>query len=361
MTTILSTALTSVELDVPTDVELELTDKCQLSCGHCLSESSPSVPHGSMTLDDWMRVINECAALGVRRVQLIGGEPTTFPGWDKLLNHALAVGLKVEVFSNLYHVSAKGWTVLSQPGVSLGTSYYSVNAGEHDKVTNKPGSHEKTRANIAKAVALGIPIRAGVVRCHDGQLEELAVAELKALGVQRVTLDGARAVGRAAGGQEPTMDALCGNCALGKLAVLPNGDVAPCVLGRFLPTGNVKDPGGLRAVLAGPTWAKTAASIPRRSQVCGPNDGSSCAPTGCAPQDNSITLGGCPPNDSNDCNPASTEACAPAYFAPKPSELELCVPKVTTAGPVPVMLGGCPPNDSNDCSPANSEACAPKY
>ncbi|GAB7187095.1 hypothetical protein ATKI12_6926 [Kitasatospora sp. Ki12] len=346
---------------VPTDVELELTDKCNMECGHCLSSSSPSVPHGTMTLDEWTQVITECAALGVKRVQLIGGEPTTFPGWDKLLNHALAVGLKVEVFSNLYHVTAKGWTVLSQPGVSLGTSYYSINAGQHDRVTNKPGSHERTRANIVKAVERGIPIRAGVVRCHDGQREEEAVAELKALGVERVTLDWARAVGRAAGGDEPTMDALCGKCALGKLAILPDGAVAPCVLGRFLPTGNVKDPGGLRAVLAGPQWAKTAASIPRRRQVCGPNDGGSCAPTGCAPQEfGSHNLGGCPPDDSSDCNPANTEACAPKYFAP-PAELELCVPKVTAASPTPVMLGGCPPNDSNDCSPANSEACAPKY
>ncbi|MFB7905251.1 radical SAM/SPASM domain-containing protein [Kitasatospora sp. NPDC056076] len=356
MTTIMSSAPA-----VPSTVELELTDKCNLACGHCLSTSSPSVPHGTMTLDDWTRVINECAALGVKGVQLIGGEPTVFPGWDKLVNHALALGLRVEVFSNLYHVTAKGWRVLSQPGVSLGTSYYSVNAGQHDRVTTKPGSHERTRANIEKAVELGIPIRAGVVRCHDGQLEELAVAELRALGVERVTLDGARAVGRAAGEDEPTMDALCGQCALGKAAILPDGTVVPCVLGRFLPTGNVTDSGGLRAVLASPQWATTAASIPRRQQACGPNDGSSCAPTGCAPQEVAPVMLGCPPNDSNDCNPANTEACAPAYVAPKPTTAELCVPKVTTSGLLPVLLGGCPPNDSNDCGPANTEACAPKY
>ncbi|WP_316528247.1 radical SAM protein [Kitasatospora brasiliensis] len=336
MTTILSATLTGAELNVPDVVELELTDKCNMSCGHCLSSSSPSAPHGSMTLDDWMRVINECAALGVKQVQLIGGEPLVFPGWDKLLNHALALGMGVEVFSNLYHVSAKAWTVLSQPAVSLGTSYYSVNAGQHDRVTNKPGSHEKTRANIVKAISLGIPIRAGVVRCHDGQLEDEAVAELKALGVERVTLDGARAVGRAAGGDAPTMDALCGRCALGKLAILPDGTVAPCVIGRFLPTGNVKDPGGLRAVLAGSKWTQTAASIPRRATAA------------------------CPPDDSSDCSPASTEACAPAYFAPPPTELELCVPKVVDSGPVSVALGVCPPNDSQECAPT-SAPCNPDF
>ncbi|MFJ8476995.1 radical SAM protein [Kitasatospora sp. NPDC094011] len=290
MTTI-ETEFTSFGLDVDiTDVELELTDKCNMECGHCLSNSSPSVPHGSMGLDDWRRVITECATLGVRLVQLIGGEPTTFPGWDRLVNHALALGLRVEVYSNLFHVTSKGWGVLQQPGVSLGTSYYSVNAGEHDRVTQKPGSHERTRANIVRALELGIPIRVGVVSCHDGQLAKLAVAELRELGVERVNLDNARPVGRASGGVPPTVDALCGKCALQKLAILPDGEVVPCVLGRFLPTGSVRDAGGLRGVLAGPRWAKTAASIPRRGASAG-----------------------CTPNDSNDCDPANTEACAPKY------------------------------------------------
>ncbi|KDN80722.1 radical SAM protein [Kitasatospora cheerisanensis] len=278
-------------LTAPASVELELTGKCQLSCTHCYNESGPGVPHGTMTLDDWRTVITECAELGVRLVQLIGGEPTAYPGWADLVDHALALDLGVEVFSNLFHITDKGWAVLSRPGVRLGTSYYSVNAGEHDRVTNVPGSHAKARANIAKALSLGIPLRVGVVRCHDGQLEQLAVQELHALGVENVTRDDARGVGRAGGGQAPTPDALCGNCTRGRLAVLPDGRVAPCVIGRWLGSGDVKDPGGLRAVLGGPEWAKLSASIPPKRAA----------------------TAGCVPNDSNDCNPASTEACNPAY------------------------------------------------
>ncbi|WAL73139.1 radical SAM protein [Kitasatospora sp. YST-16] len=338
-------------LNVPHSAELELTNTCQLRCDHCFNNSGPEVPHGTMTLDDWKTVITECAELGIRAVQLIGGEPTAFPGWRDLVDHALSLEREVEVFSNLFHITGKGWETLSRPGVRLATSYYSVNAGEHDRVTNKPGSHAKTRANIVKAIESGIPIRAGVVRCHDGQLEELAVHELRALGVQAITLDDARGVGRASNGQPPTMNALCGNCARGRLAILPDGTVAPCVIGRWLEGGNVKDPGGLRAVLESPQWAKVAASIPPKA-----------------------TMKGCPPNDSNDCSPANTEACGPAYgFAPvslggcPPNDSDGCSPGysppkcVPQFSAVPVLLGGCPPNDSNDCSPANTEACAPKY
>ncbi|MGX4737083.1 radical SAM protein [Kitasatospora griseola] len=343
--------------NVPASVELELTGKCQLSCGHCYNESGPTASHGSMTLDDWRSVISECAELGVANVQLIGGEPTAYPGWADLVDHALSVGLEVEVFSNLYHITDKGWAVLSRPGVRLGTSYYSVNAGEHDRVTNVAGSHAKTRANIVEALRLGIPIRAGIVRCHDGQLEELARQELVALGVHHITLDDARGVGRASGGQAPTTDALCGNCTRGRLAVLPDGTVAPCVIGRWLGSENVKGPGGLQGVLSSQAWATTAASIPPKRTAmgalgaCTPNDSNDCDPSStpaCAPAYGiapaPVLLGACTPNDSNDCDPSSTPACAPAYGI----------------APVPVLFGGCPPNDSQSCAPTET-ACNPAF
>ncbi|MEV6978104.1 SPASM domain-containing protein [Kitasatospora sp. NPDC093806] len=230
------------------------------------------------------------------------------------------------MFSNLYHVTAKGWSVFEHDGVSLGTSYYSPNPGEHDKVTTIKGSHERTRANIAEAVRRGIPIRAGVVGVHDGQLERLAVEELRALGVVQVTLDHARGVGRAAK-VEPDVSTLCGDCGRGRLAIMPDGSVSPCVLGRWIRPFNVRRT-PLRDVLASPEWAAAISTIPPRVP-----DGLAAAP---------VALGGCPPNDSNDCNPANTPACNPAY------------------GVAPLALGGCPPNDSNDCAPTQAP-CNPAF
>jgi len=62
-------------------LELEITGKCQLTCEHCLSESSPRATHGTMTPADWQAVIVDAAALGIPQVQLIGGEPTVNPHW----------------------------------------------------------------------------------------------------------------------------------------------------------------------------------------------------------------------------------------------------------------------------------------
>jgi hypothetical protein len=130
----------------------------------CFSDSGPSGTHGAMTPDDWRRVISDAAAMGVREVQLIGGEPTTHPAWPELVDHALSLGLGVEVYSNWFHIKPGWWGVLALDGVTLATSYYSDRAEEHDAITTRPDSYERTRANIAEAVRRGIPLRRHRVR-----------------------------------------------------------------------------------------------------------------------------------------------------------------------------------------------------
>ncbi|MFF9352573.1 radical SAM protein [Streptomyces sp. NPDC014734] len=270
-------------------LELEITGKCQLACSHCLSESSPQASHGSMTLDDWLTVISDAAALGIRTIQIIGGEPTVHPHWRDLTEHALTLGRHVEVYSNLYTVHEAWWDIFTHPAVTLATSYYSDEPAEHDTVTGRGGSYVRTRCNIREAVNRGVTVRAGIVEVLPGQRIEQARAELQSMGVTRINVDRARAVGRALlPGQSPALDEMCGRCTRGRAAVLPNGDLAGCVLARDFPVGNVREV-RLAELLGGEAWADLAARVPPPAQ------------------------GGCPPNDSSDCDPANTTACAPKY------------------------------------------------
>ncbi|MGH3950947.1 MAG: radical SAM protein, partial [Pseudonocardiaceae bacterium] len=154
---------------------LEITGRCQLECVHCYADSSPSGTHGTMTARDWCWVIDEAAAVGVRSVQFIGGEPTLHPGLVDLINYALSRALAVEVFSNLVHVTDEHWAAFGQPGVSLATSYYSDDPDEHTAITGRP-SHPRTKANIAEAQRRGIPLRVGVIDVGRDQRVEQARA-----------------------------------------------------------------------------------------------------------------------------------------------------------------------------------------
>ncbi|MEV0277749.1 radical SAM protein [Streptomyces sp. NPDC050610] len=269
-------------------LELEITGKCQLACTHCLSESSPQATHGTMTPADWQAVITDAAALGIRTVQLIGGEPTVHPHWRDFAELALSLGREVEIYTNLYRVRDQWWDLFGRPGVTLGTSFYSDDPAEHDRITGRPGSHARTRAHIREALARGIGLRVGIVHILPEQRIEEARADLLEIGVTRIGTDRVRAVGRASlPGRSPSVEELCGWCTRGRAAVLANGDLTGCVLSRDFPVGNVKEK-RLAELLGGQEWERLAARIPVPRAGCEP----------------------CQPHDSEGCDP-SNDACEP--------------------------------------------------
>jgi MoaA/NifB/PqqE/SkfB family radical SAM enzyme len=297
--------------------ELEITGECQLRCVHCYADSGPGVGHGTMTAADWHRIISDAAKLGVARLQFIGGDPTRHPAFPELLGHAAGTGCRVEVFSNLVHVQDEWWSLFRLPNVSLATSYYSDQAKEHGAVTGSANSHHQTRANIDRAVKWGIPVRVGIIGLDDEQRVEEARTELIRLGVmpEKIKVDRVRGVGRAAQ-VAPDVSQLCGHCGDKKLAIGPNGQVWPCVLSRFMNTGNVKIT-PLEEIVTSPEWKAAVATIPapRRGAGCNPDsDGNDCSPAETISDPSPGALGvfarrgaGCnPDSDGNDCAPAET-------------------------------------------------------
>ncbi|WP_187337470.1 MULTISPECIES: radical SAM/SPASM domain-containing protein [unclassified Streptomyces] len=240
-------------------MELEITKAEQH--GHVHGQML-SVPQGAMTSEDWRAVIIDAARLGITRVQLIGGEPTTHPQWRDFAELALSRGLRVEVYSHLFHVKQDWWALFTRTGVTLTTSYYSDDPDEHDSITGRNGSYVRTRTNIREAVTRGVTVRAGIVRVLDGQRVAEARAELTAMGVTDITTDRVRALGGGTPpGRTPSLDELCGHCTRGLAAILPDGDLVGCVLARNFPVGNVREH-RLAELLAGREWAALSASIP---------------------------------------------------------------------------------------------------
>ncbi len=254
---------------------LDITRACNLACGHCYNGSGPHGQHGGMEREDWLNVLDQAAVAGVRQVQLIGGEPTMHPDFADLVEHALGVGLLVEVFSNLTHIKPDWWELFQREGVSLATSYYSDDAAEHNAVTGRD-SHRKTRANVARAVEMGIALRTGVIHVFPEQRVSGAQADLSSLGVERVGTDRMRHFGRAQGEHDACdVTELCGRCGDGVAAIGPNGDVSPCIMSTWMTAGNVRV-SPLSAILNGAEMTHLASLIPRTDGGCDP--GAECRP-----------------------------------------------------------------------------------
>ena len=307
-------------------VWLEVTGKCQLRCGHCYAESGPDGTHGLMRVSDWRRVIEQAAALGAGMVQFIGGEPTLYPDLRGLIEHALAQDVRVEVYTNLANVPERLWEAFVLPGVSLATSWYSDDPVEHAGIVGgSTRAYWRTLANIGLAVGLGIPVRAGLISFSDQQRVEQARAQLARLGIVDTGVDHVRGVGRGAAGQQPNVNALCGQCADGKLAILPTGDAYPCVFSRWpqMLAGNVRQQ-TLEQIVTGTPLTTTRTQLQtafggRTQRDCQPppcrrTDGNQCRPDACRP-DVEWSVTSCQPPCAPDdlCGPQNgcTPHCAP--------------------------------------------------
>jgi MoaA/NifB/PqqE/SkfB family radical SAM enzyme len=239
------------------------------------------------------------------------------------------------VFSNLFSIREHVWEALAQPGVTLATSYYSSGSQLHDQITHRAGSYGRTRANIAEAVRRCIPIRVGLTRFTEDQDIDAAIEELVSVGVNRdsIRVDDQRGVGRGRGSTAcTTEDELCGRCASGVLAIMPDGAVQPCVFSRDtrFEVGNITTD-DLTSVLNGERLHQIREDLTsvfvRRGLIgfdCPPaeptstptcNPASSCNPTtGCNP---SRVHRSSPPSRSTDRQvhnggPNCSPACAPA-------------------------------------------------
>lgn len=290
---------------------LDSTRKCQLCCIHCYNASGPDGTHGAMAGEDWINVLDQAVAAGVDHVQFIGGEPTMHPDFAALVDHGIAVGLDIEVFSNLVHVTDDHWELFQRNGVSLATSYYSGHDTEHNAVTGRP-SHARTRSNTAKAVQLRIPIRVGIIGSDDGGIERTR-QDLQTLGVTKIGVDHVRPFGRGAQKQEePDPANLCGQCGTGQAAIGPDGTVSPCVFSTWLGVGSVQET-PLDAILSGPAMGTARGTI-RKALGWGKCDPKKapCYPdrAPCGPDRNPRTP--CNPEEEAECSPGGPPStCRP--------------------------------------------------
>ncbi|MBO3327533.1 GTP 3',8-cyclase MoaA [Clostridium perfringens] len=70
-------------------LRISLTDKCNLRCAYCMEKDHNDFiqDHKLMTLDEILRVVKECASIGIKKVRLTGGEPLVREGVVDLIKN----------------------------------------------------------------------------------------------------------------------------------------------------------------------------------------------------------------------------------------------------------------------------------
>jgi MoaA/NifB/PqqE/SkfB family radical SAM enzyme len=242
---------------------LEITRRCNLACAHCYANSGPELPLAErMRLADWCRVMREARALGCRRVQFIGGEPTLHPHLPELVEHARQIGFsRLEVFTNATLLRDDLVRVFKRRHVLVHFSFYSFDPLVHDRVTGQKGSFDRTVEGIRQLVRRRVRLAAGLIVFPEHAAHVRKTKRfLRRLGVHTIGIDRVRGIGRgeqfvagatrSASGAAP-LGELCGECWKGKLCIAASGDAHPCVFSRDATVGNVFD-AGIATIVTGP-------------------------------------------------------------------------------------------------------------
>ncbi len=167
----------------------ELTHRCPLHCPYC-SNPLALVPRGDeLAPADWLRVLDEAAALGVVQIGFSGGEPLLYPQLPALVAAARRAGLYTNLITSALGLNDTMLGELQAAGLdTIQISFQSDLAGHADAIAGTRAHEVKLQA-ARKIRAAGIPLGANVV-LHRANIDRLGpiIALAESLGAFRLEL-----------------------------------------------------------------------------------------------------------------------------------------------------------------------------
>lgn len=188
---------------------LHVTDHCNLACRHCLFCSGPAAGR-ELPTDIALTRVDEARALGCRVFALTGGEPFLHPGFEAILDRALAdPAAHVVVLTNGTGFDAHGAMLSRLPAARL---HFQVSCdglqARHDALRGA-GAFARLAQDIRIARTLGFPVTLSFCPTRDNLADLPGVVELAAsCGVSGLHLMWHFAVGRGRDADRPDLDTL---------------------------------------------------------------------------------------------------------------------------------------------------------
>ena len=173
----------------PFSLLAEITHRCPLHCPYCSNPLQLAAQANELTTDDWKRVLNEAADLGVLHVGFSGGEPLQRQDLAALVAAAREAGLYSNLITSSLGLTHQRMEELKRAGLdSIQISFQSDEETLADRIAGTSAHAKKLQA--AKMVReFEFPLTINCV-LHRGNIERLekiiALAEL--LGAERLEL-----------------------------------------------------------------------------------------------------------------------------------------------------------------------------
>jgi len=159
-------------------IAFELTNRCNLSCLHCLRGDEQA--RQDLPKELVVSVLDQARRLGLSQVAFTGGEPLLHPHFEDIIRAAVERGFQFTFVTN-GHLLSRALPLLSEPAVKekliqMAVSLDGPDAETHDAVRG-PGSFRKAMTAIAACHARSLPTRLKLTvnQKNLGRLEEMAL------------------------------------------------------------------------------------------------------------------------------------------------------------------------------------------
>ncbi len=255
-------------LEFPTYINWNYTYDCNFNCKHCYSRG---LHCKELSTEDYKKIVKQIIDSHVFQINLGGGEPLLRKDIFEIIKLLSKDGVKVNLTTNGFLFNEKIAKKLKDSGIgTLFVSLDDIRESEHDNFRNKQGSYKKVIncIHIAKKYKIDVILSTVVTKKNINLLEKIVdfAKENKIIGIdfKRIRLQGNAikiAKDYALGGNDVNLlvkkiekfkktsgikiffiytengiKGLDDGCPCGRisLALLPNGDLVPCVYNQYV-------------------------------------------------------------------------------------------------------------------------------
>ncbi|MDR0605395.1 MAG: radical SAM protein [Bacteroidales bacterium] len=190
--------IVSVNYSFPEVVSLVLTDRCNLKCSYCYGNYEP---HGNsfLSIEKTKDLIAQLKDIGVRVLELTGGEPLVHPGFKEILEFACESFEYISIMTNGSLFRKEFYDIVSKHNKKIGIriSVDGMTSTTNDLIRQVKGTKNRTFKAIEKLINLGVNVGVTYMMLYENrwELEEFC-AYMKKLGLKTIMISAPEDIGR---------------------------------------------------------------------------------------------------------------------------------------------------------------------
>lgn len=174
----------------PMGLLAELTHRCPLQCPYCSNPLALERVAQELSTREWLRVLDEAAALGVLQVHFSGGEPLLRRDLAELVGHAHSRDLYTNIITSGVLLDDRAIAALMAAGVDhIQLSFQDSDPGENDRIGAYSGGFVKKKLAAERIRRAGLPLTVNFVvhRTNVARIDAM-IALAESLSAERIEI-----------------------------------------------------------------------------------------------------------------------------------------------------------------------------